>query len=94
MGLLERWDRRNQRILEYHNAIATDWQPRLDSRRVVLLVAVWLVSRVGAEVVAGRWGAWAATGAGVVLVVVLVVSGVILRRRRLAWEATREERSS
>lgn len=88
--MLERWDRRNQQILEYHNALGKEPPRRWERRHVVLFVAGWFVLRVVAELAFDRWGAWAATGFGALAVVALVVNGVIERRKRLAWEAKRE----
>jgi len=87
--LLERWDRHNQRILDYHNALAGEPPRPWGTRRVTLLVAAWLVTRVVAELAFDSSGAWAATALGALGVVALIISGVIQRRKRLAWEARR-----
>lgn len=87
MGLLERMDRRNQRILEYHNAMGKGPARRMTPRRLVVAVVLYVVARIVSDIAFDRWGAWAVTGVAAVVVVAMVVGGVAGRRKRLAWEA-------
>ena len=94
MGLIERWDRRNQRILEWHNHVADDERRHgrgpFGSISWKGLLAGWLGSGVVTAVLDHFLGfAWTMgilTGAIVAFFSVFVVTQ---RQMRRAWEATR-----
>lgn len=83
-------DRRNQRILEYHNELAKRPPRPITGRRVLLFAGLWITSRVLLHLASDRWGGIVAAVVGVAGLTALIVGGVQQRRKRLAWEADRQ----
>ncbi len=94
VGLLERWDRHNQRILQWHNHIATEERRQgRDALRDLPwkgLLATWLVVAVMTRVLDHVLGfAWSIGILGAITVGCFSWLFASQRRKRRAWEARR-----
>ena len=95
MGLLERWDQRNQRTLEWHNERARRAPaPRFSRSILLLLVGMVVLRAIGAfvepKISVGGW-----------LAVLLAVTAVcffvayrLSKRERQRWEARANRQES
>ena len=87
MGLLERWDRRNQRIMDYANdqAAADDWFKGLPSLK--FLAAICIGTEIAGFVLRGLLGPrWTVTIMAALALPFLAVAVRQHRRRRRQWE--------
>jgi hypothetical protein len=89
MGLLERWDRHNQSLLEYADHRAGERSAPWSRWRIGAALGVFVVWLLLFDAARERWGGWALVAAYTVAIAVVVVAQVRRRRRRLAWEDER-----
>ncbi len=98
MGWLERWDRRNQRTLEWHQHLYEEEQRGTRSRHwkpifgVAVAFALLKLLRRPLEEAVGFW--WMSGIFWVIVGACLWVGVAQERRRRRAWEASRSESRS
>jgi Flp pilus assembly protein TadB len=87
MGFLERWDRRNQRFMEYANdqAAADDWFKGLPSLKQ--LAAICVATEIAGFVLRGLLGPrWSITIMATAAVAFFAVAVRQHRRRRRRWD--------
>lgn len=98
MGWLERWDRRNQRTLEWHQHLYEEeqrgprshqWKPMLG---VAVAFALFKLLRRPLEDAVGFW--WTSGMFWVIAAGCFWVAAAQQRRRRRAWEASRSQSRS
>ena len=94
MGWLERWDRRNQRILEWHQHVYEEerrgTQPRRQWKSVLALAVAYAILKLlrrPLEDAVGIW--WMGAIFWVIATACFWVAAAQQRRRRRAWEASR-----
>ena len=89
MGLLDRWDRHNQSLLDYAAHQERQGPRSWSGRQLVLWFLVLFAGLLAVNVARDLWGGWVLVVVYAVLVPVIVVSWIRHRRRRLAWERER-----